>query len=120
MVCFSFLVEGKSVLNILVSILFPFPCLLINDAPEFQSLLSYVSCLQLYTKTCERSTFAGQSVCGINFPCNLVQQIDLYLHPIIYLLLLLWFFHRTFGLFSPWRPYVPPWQNFYQHSESLF
>jgi len=53
---FSFLVEGKSVLNILVSILFPFPCLLIIEPPEFQSLLSYVPSLQLYTRKCIKST----------------------------------------------------------------
>ena len=58
MVFVSFLVDGKSVLNIPVSILFLFPWLLFYGyvTLEFHSLLSYVPCLQLYTRTCKKST----------------------------------------------------------------
>src|SRR6056300_622400 len=63
MVFSSFLIEGKSVLNIPVSILFPFPWFVLYGyvTLEFQSLLSYVPCLQLYTRKCKRSTAAERS-----------------------------------------------------------
>src|SRR6056300_27715 len=63
MVFSSFLIEGKSVLNIPVSILFPFPWFLLYGyvTLEFQSLLSYVPCLQLYTRKCIKSTATERS-----------------------------------------------------------